>query len=88
MRVSCLCRTYYNAVCVCKFRVFKCKGTVACAGFRGVTLSDRYENQTADPAHETLSFRKSRRARVDNMMSLSFSQANFAIRRFVCRCVK
>jgi len=47
-----------------------------------VTLSDRYENQTADPAHETVRFREGRRARVDDMMSLSSSKANFAIRTF------
>jgi len=59
----------YCALYVCELRVFKCKGIVACAGFCGVTLSDRYENQTADPAHATVSFRESRRARVDDMMS-------------------
>jgi len=68
--------------------VFECKGTVVCEGFCGVTLSDRYENQTADPAHETVSFRESERACVDDMMSLSSYQANFAIRTFVRRRVK
>jgi len=69
---------------MCKLRAFNCKGIVACAGFRGVTLSDRYENQTAKPVQATGSIRESRRACVDDMISLSSSQANSAIRTFVC----
>jgi len=87
LRDVCIMSVYCD-LCVCKLRVFKCKGIVACAGFCGVTLSDRYENQTADPAYATVSFRESRRARVDDMMSLSSSQASFAIRTFVRRYMK
>jgi len=67
---------------LCEIRVCDCEWFVACAGLCGVTLSDRYESQTADPAYETVRFREGRRARVDDMVSLSSSKANSAIRTF------
>jgi len=51
---------------------------------RAVTLRGRHENQTAEPVHATSSSQESRRARVDDMISLSSSQANSAIQTFVC----